>query len=131
MKILARKYLESARANAEAMIDQAAESARLRYITAGAGQALEYQATEYEAQIFSRTDSDSDYPMLCAERDALQAAGITLNLADIAGQVLATAQEWRQKAAAIKRVRREAKLRLAQAQSQEAITDILNSLAWP
>lgn len=131
MKILARKYLESARANAEAMIDQAAESARLRYITAGAGQALEYQATEYEAQIFSSTDSDSDYPMLCAERDALQAAGITLNLTDIAGQVLATAQEWRQKAAAIKRVRREAKLRLAQAQSQEAITDILNSLAWP
>lgn len=115
------------RAGALAEIDQAAEIARSAFITVGAGQAMEYLATEAEARAFD-AGAPGPFPFLAAERDAM-GAGATL--AQVSASVLAQADAWAGIGAAIKRIRRAAKMKVEAAQTVEEIAVALAEVEWP
>ena len=75
--------LEEAREYALRTVDDAAEEARLRHITSGSGQAIEYQRAIEEARRLQSGDTGK-YPMLDASVDA----GIAADRQEAANQVL-------------------------------------------
>ena len=78
---------EDDRARALWEADHMAEAARRPFLSAGAGQAMEYLLTLDEAQRFiGYAGPASDYPLLAAEQSALQAAGQTVPLATVAAE---------------------------------------------
>ena len=98
--------IELAFRNAEAKIDQEAEQLRVNFLSAGAGQMLEYQATSEELVRF-KTDPnpvESDYPFLAAELGLLGDS-----LAEIAVATEYTVAAWASFGSDIKRKRRTAK----------------------
>ena len=100
-------------------IDADAEAARLRFITPGAGQMLEYQATEAEARAYlAEPGPAAEFPFLDAEREAL---GETATLAAVAREVLVLAGAWRRVGARIKRLRPEAKRRVEEARDAQQV----------
>jgi hypothetical protein len=114
--------LETLRAAALARIDAEAESARLLFLTPGAGQAMEYLATEAEARAFlaaaagahdGTAPSLEGYPFVAAEAAALAAVGSVVEPVALAEQLVAQADAWRAAGAAIKELRRAAKMRIA------------------
>lgn len=126
--------LAQAKLQAEREVDQRAEAARLRWITAGYGQMLEYQATEREAERLRDAGwigAASAYPFLVAEQDALADVGSVMTLRQVAEAVLAEAAGWATVGAAIKRIRRSAKLRIGAAASVAQIAGILAGLSYP
>lgn len=123
--------LAAAKASAVAEVDALAEAARLRFITPGAGQSLEYAATEAEARAFvtaGGTGDPEDWPWINAER---LAAGGAATLAEVAQQVLALADAWRATGAAIKRIRRAAKLQIEAAATIAAVRAVVAGVDWP
>lgn len=123
--------LAAAKAAAAAKIDADAEAARLRLITPGAGQSLEYAATEAEARAFvaaGGTGEPEAYPWLNAER---LAAGGTATVAQVAQQVLALADAWHATGAEIKRIRRSAKLQVEAAATIFAVRVAVAIIDWP
>jgi hypothetical protein len=121
-------------AEAQARVDQAAERARLLFITPGSGQALEYQATSDDAQKLlaaTGTSDPTDYPWLVAEQHAQAALGPTASLATVAAQVIAQTAAWATVGSAIKETRRAAKLRLAAATDAVQIASIEQGAVWP
>jgi hypothetical protein len=105
-------------------IDAEAESVRLTYVTAGAGQAAEYRLTAEEAAR-ARTALDAgealapaDYPHLAAEVDAGGAADLPTAVAMVEAEQAA----WTAVSAAIKQARRAGKLAVAAATTVEAVT---------
>jgi hypothetical protein len=128
--MLARRWgdsVDQVRAAALIEIDAAAERARGAFITRGAGQAMEYLATEAEARAFD-AGARGPFPFLEAERDAADAA---VTLAQVSTAVLAQATAWAQAGAAIKRMRRAAKLRVEAAETIEEIAVALAAVKWP
>ena len=129
--------LAEVKAWALAEIDRQAEEARLRHLTPGAGQALEYQRTYEEALRAADVLAQQgpldplQYPMLKAELDARVAAGQTVTLADVVNDVLALAYQWSQVGAQIKRIRREAKLRVEAAATVAEVKAIVQGIVWP
>lgn len=97
-------------------VDAEAETARLRFITPGAGQALEYQATEREARAYLAAGLPEPfdpmaYPFIEAERQAIfDATGQLPAPADIITAVIGSADQWATVGAEIKRLRRAAKM---------------------
>lgn len=73
----------------------------------------------------------ANYPWLGAEQAALDSIGLVVTLEWVARQVLATMQGWDTAGAAIKRIRREAKLKVSIATTADAISAILSGLQWP
>lgn len=66
--------LAELRAHARAVIDAEAETARLRYVTPGAGQAMTYQDKRAQATAFQSAGEPEDltpYPFIAAEAEAL------------------------------------------------------------
>ena len=122
--------IETLRARAIAAIDAAAERARLRFLTGGAGQALEYQATEVEARAYAGAGDASDWPWLAAEQAALAAVGQAASLADVAAAVIAQADAWRSVGASIKALRRAAKLQVEAATTAAEIRTAA-TVSWP
>lgn len=122
--------LTAAKAAAATEVDAAAESARLLYITGGAGQSMEYAATEAEARAYLAAPSDvpADWPWLNAER---LASGETMTIAQVANQVVAMAAAWRNVGAEIKRVRRAAKVSIEAATTIHAVREIVAAVEWP
>jgi hypothetical protein len=124
---------------AELQVDLAAEVARSRFLTAGSGQALEYQATKEDADralaVLAATPGATldaaDYPWLEAERLALAAIGVTVTLAEVAALVKTTMDAWKTAGSAIKQVRRTAKLEIEAASSADAVAAIVTNLVWP
>ncbi|GAB4182181.1 MAG: hypothetical protein OHK0024_21500 [Thalassobaculales bacterium] len=120
-----------------AAIDREAEAARLRWITAGSGQALEYQRSIEEARALiaaGGTPDPADYPMLAAEVAALAAVGVSRSLAEVAAEVAGMDGIWQQAGAAIKALRRTAKLRVSAAIAAEdpaAAVAAASGIAWP
>lgn len=100
--------LVQVQAVARAAIDAAAEGARLRTITPGAGQALTYIEKEKDARAYAAAGYPSaqlaEYPFVDAERQALGTTG-----RKAAELIIATADAWRKQAARIERRRREGK----------------------
>ncbi len=130
--------LEDFRAKALRQIDEAAETARLRFVTPGASQALEYQATESDARAYLHDASDgtlmliSDYPFLRAEIEARRAAhgGVAPGALIVAQEVVAEADAWRMIGSLIKELRRGRKMQVAAANSVAEIRELLN-IDWP
>ena len=123
-----------ARAQAAREVDQRAEAARLRWLTPGYGQVLEYDATAREAlalQAAGWIGVAADHPFLAAEQLALADAGHAATLREVAEAVLIQAGGWKSVGAAIKRLRRSAKLRIEAAASVAEIAAILASLTYP
>jgi hypothetical protein len=125
--------LDAIKAELSIRIDTQAEVARLHFITAGAGQALEYQASEAEAERFLATDGPdiADFPFLRAELDAQEAAtGVRPDEALVAEQIITQAARWRVAGAEIKRLRRAAKLAVAAA-STVIEARAAAEISWP
>lgn len=121
---------------ASAQIDAAAEAARQRFISPGAGQALEYEATAADASralaMATETDlKDADYPWLAAERDALTASGQTFTLLEVAAMAQATTAQWAAAGSAIKRIRRTAKIKVDAAATLDGVHSALDGISWP
>jgi hypothetical protein len=117
-----------------ANVDAMAEGARLLWITGGAGQAAEYEATWQDAVAAAAAPDPLDpaqFPWLTAEVDALADAGQTVSLRDIVTQVQQLRTAWTAAGSQIKRLRRSAKLRLAAAQTADEISAIMAGLNWP
>lgn len=112
-------------------VDDAAEVVRLRFITGGAGQALEYQQTEWEARAWRFDEELDNFPFLKAEVDALaEATGQPPDPAAVVATILAQAEAWQSVGAEIKRLRRAAKLAIEAATTPEQIEQAKN-IAWP
>lgn len=122
--------LARVRAEAMAEIDRQAEAARLQYVTPGSGQALEYERTEREARAFAAAGfagwDPALYPMVEAERQAIADAGEEIPAPRAAAEaVIAQADAWAGVGAAIKRLRRARKMRLAGATTGAEVAAIL------
>jgi hypothetical protein len=125
---------EETRAAAQAEVDRQAEVARRTFITAGSGQALEYEQTRAEADAAGLAADPLDpaaFPMLEAERAALETVGQSLTLREVAAQVLAEFAAWQSTGAEIKRVRRTAKLQIAAAPDNATVDVVVAGLVWP
>ncbi len=108
-----------------AQIDQLAERARLRFITAGEGQAMTYIAKNAEALAWF-TDTAALTPFLAAEARAL---GITI--AALAADVRQQALAWQLVGAAIEAVRRGLKVAVGGAATFAALEAISIEQGWP
>jgi hypothetical protein len=126
--------LEQAKAEAVARVDREAERARQALLTPGAGQAIEYRATADEARrlldLRHGPADPNDYPFLAAEQDAQAAVGGAKTLEDIAAAVLAADAAWVAVGARIKRLRREAKLRIQAATTPAEVEAASAGIAW-
>jgi hypothetical protein len=125
--------LSELKTQTEAHIDREAEVARLRFLTAGAGQALEYQATEAEARKFLVTEDIDldDFPFLRAEAQAIgDVTGNVPALVYVALEVLHQADLWRAAGSEIKRLRRSAKLAVNAATSAAQVREAA-TISWP
>ena len=102
--IVTPRDLTQVKAGLSADIDRKAERERLKYITAGDGQALEYAYVVAEARAF-QLDPGGDYPMLAAS----VAAGEAKTIGDVAALVLAKNTLWVKLGADIRQRRLAAK----------------------
>lgn len=118
--------LATYKAQLVADIDLQAERSRLKYITAGSGQALEYRETAEEAARYVATQGAGSYPMLQASVDAGEAA----TLADAAALVAQREAAWATIGASIRQKRIAAKRAIAAAQTAEAATAAAQ-VEWP
>lgn len=120
--------LTATRAKALISIDVAAEVARLRFITPGAGQAMVYQAKGEEARaaLADTAPTPDAYPLLAA---SLGIDGETVS--EVATAILAIETQWRVVAAQIERTRLLAKRDVGAAADGDAVAAILAALTWP
>lgn len=126
--------LEAVKTAAIARIDTEAEEARMRFLTAGAGQMLEYQATQAEAArslTVSGELNPANYPYLAAEQQALLSVGVEVTLRQVAAQVLVVMEGWNLAGAEIKRLRRGAKLRIELATTIDEALAVGQGIPWP
>ena len=111
-------------AGALAEIDAAAERARLRYITPGAGQAQTYQMKLEQAQAYQIAGAPEDaspWPFIAGEATALAVTPATA-----AALIIATRDAWVTVGAAIERVRMGGKLAAREAMT---VTEVNTALA--
>ena len=121
MKVSVSRWdtIEAARANAKTAIDQQAERTRARYLTPGAGQALEYEAVLREAQA-CLDGRPGDYPLLHAD----VSRGAAADEFEAAWQVRSANAQWEFAAAQIRAVRLQAKAQIDAAQTQREVAEI-------
>ena len=120
------KDLAIVKADLKARIDADAETARLKYITVGAGQTMEYLEVAEESLRFAATGGAGVYPMLQASVDA----GEAQTLADAAALVNAREQGWTMTGAAIRRIRLQAKMAVTAAADVDAAYAAAQ-VVWP
>jgi hypothetical protein len=118
--------LATVKAETKVRIDEAAETARLRYITAGAGQALEYQEAAEEAARYAATGGAGAYPMLQASVEAGEAP----DLATAATLIGARENAWATIGANIRKLRLTAKRAVDAAISVDEVAAAA-TVAWP
>jgi hypothetical protein len=129
--------LDKLKADASVEIDKQAEACRLTFITGGAGQAMEYQATEIEgtrllnAIAAKEAVNEADYPFISAERAAYAANGVDRTLESVAQEVVQLSAAWAAVGSAIKEIRRTAKLKVDSAKSAKELLEITQNISWP
>jgi len=111
--------LAEARENAKHIIDQQAERTRLKYITPGSGQAMEYEAAVREAERFMAGEQGS-FPMLQAD----VSAGLAPTLVAAAQLVLGMRAAWEPLGAGIRTIRLSAKRQVDLATTQAQVAQI-------
>lgn len=126
-QIVTNKPLLSVQFEALELVDAAAEAARSAMLTPGSGQTLEYQRTEAEARAWTEGANIADFPMLKAELDAMKLVDAGATIDDIVAEAIANADLWLKVGAAIKQVRRSAKVLIEFAQ---APADCRTALDW-
>ncbi len=124
--------LATVKTEIKARIDGAAETARLQFITAGAGQALAYQRKEAQARDCLATydeqspPSEGTYPALDGEVD------ITADsILGVAAIVVATADGWAAIADTIETTRLGGKKDVDDAADVAAAYAVLDAITWP
>lgn len=117
--------LEALKLDCVARIDEAAEIARSRFLTAGAGQALTYQRKEEEARAWTSGSDPAAFPFLASEAIA---TSVTVN--ELAAIVVLQADAWRVVGAAIEGLRMGAKKAVRDATTVAAAHAATN-VAWP
>lgn len=133
--------VEGWRELASRIVDSQAGAIREALGTPGYGQTVEYERTEADARAYLAAlaaDPDTDpaaYPMLAAEIQALEQAtgeaAADVAAADVAQEILDLATAWGGALAAIKTLRRGAKLRIEIAADVGQIAEVLDELSWP
>ena len=111
--------LAEAQRHAMGAIDEAAESARLRYLSPGAGQSMEYEEAYRQARLH-QLDPNGEYPMLAAD----VAAGLTESVADAASVVLEKRKAWEVVGQRIRELRLCAKRRVREASTTTEVVRI-------
>lgn len=126
--------LPELRAQMASRIDAEAEAARHRWITPGAGQAMEYQATQAEADAYLAAHASpggvptaSAWPWLAAEQ-AARGSGVTL--LELAEEVIALRDAWVTAGSQIKALRRAAKIAIGAATTPAEIRAAAQ-VNWP
>jgi hypothetical protein len=119
------KSLAVFQAEAIDKIDMAAEAARLRFITGGAGQAMTYQ-TKLDQAKRQQAGDPGPFPLLLASVDV---EGDTV--AEVAELVIATAEQWEPIGADIEKKRLTAKRDILAAGDAAAISAIVAAVVWP
>lgn len=119
-------------------IDAAAEAVRSRYITAGVGQALEYQQASAEAaKALSGAPEDATaarFPMLAASIgvDTDPSTGeLAADVIGVARSVAAAGAQWLAVGAAIRTIRLRAKAAIEAAPDAEAARAAFAAVEWP
>lgn len=120
----------------KAGIDAAAEAARLKYITPGSGQALEYQAVTEEARALQadQNPSPANYPNLQASVgiDIDPATGLaSTDIHGSARSVLAMQGAWAAVGAAIRQTRLTVKAAIDAAGDVASARAIAAGVVWP
>jgi hypothetical protein len=107
--------------------DQFAEAERRPFLSAGAGQAMEYMMTLEEARACLSTTSPQPihYPLLSAELEALTYIGQTTTLIDVATNIINLDGLVRAKMRDIKFTRRVRKLRVRAASTADELATAL------
>lgn len=114
MRLSVEKDIEALRTVALDRIQAEAAQQRLKYISWGEGQEMEYQQTAAEAEAY-QSDPNPDpanYPFLVAEQ---RAQGDVPTLAQIAAAVIQERAVWMDAGPKIKKARREARIAVQQA----------------
>jgi hypothetical protein len=122
------QHLSALQAALLARVDVAAEVERLRYITAGAGQAMTYAEKAAQAKVALAADAPqpADYPLLSAE------IGITADtLEGVAGVVDAAYRQWLTIGGMIEAVRLSAKKAISAADTIDAANAAFDAIVWP
>lgn len=107
---------DSAERHFLSLVDQAAESARLKHLTPGSGQAMTYEVKYQEALA-------GGGPMIQAEADAL---GMTVQ--EVIDSVLVARQQWQVLGAQIEAARLKAKKAIREAQTAAEMHRIASEL---
>ena len=122
------------RANFTAKVDASAENARGKFISGGAGHALEYLASLAEAHAITTAPDPLDpalYPWLSADVAAKTTAATPYTLREAAAAAIAAAAAWNVAGASIKQLRLAARQSLAAATTAAQMQAILSGLKWP
>lgn len=113
---------------AKQRVDYSAEFVRQQQLTAGAGQAMEYIATEDEARTWKFGESFDSFPMLRAHANAVERAyGQRPTENELVEEVLKVVHEWAELGAKIKEERLYRKMMIDRASSAEEIDGIVNA----
>ena len=121
MKVEVRRFadLSEAREHAKRVIDETAEQVRLKYITPGSGQAMEYEAAAKEAERFLEGKPGA-YPMLQAD----VTAGLSPDLNHAALTVIGMRGQFEMLGSGIRTLRLSAKRQVDLASTQAAVAQI-------
>lgn len=128
----AAAQLTALKTELKAAVDDAAERERLKYVTAGAGQAMEYQQAATEAaDLLSAIQFDPDFELNPSQFPML-AASIGIDgetLAEVAATVNTMHAQWRAIGSAIRAARLNAKAAIDAAEDEAAAMAV--SAVWP
>lgn len=109
-------------------VDKLAETERIKYITAGSGQALTYMQKSDEARRYLSSESPdgADYPLLSSE------VGITASNLDAVASIIAAAYaQWQQVGAAIEAARLGGKAAINAAGNKAEMQAAFDAISWP
>jgi hypothetical protein len=126
--------LASRKASLKSRLDEIAEAERLKYVTPGAGQAMEYQQAAAEAEaLLTAIAVDPDYEPL-PETYPMLAASIGIDggtLAEVAATVSTMHGQWRQIGSAIRAARLAGKAAIDAAETAEDAQAAFDAVVWP
>ena len=111
-------------------VDSAAEDKRRAYLTLTVGQDTIYMWKYDEATAFVRaggTGDINDFPLLKADQEAFEEAGITMTPLQVAQRVVDQHDSAKTTAVALEKIRRSAKERIAKANSRAVIDAIVDN----
>jgi hypothetical protein len=121
LKIEVKKFdsLEEAKVAAGKRIDEEAEEVRLKYLTPGAGQAMEYMEARAEAERYL-LDPSGDFPFLQSDITA----GYATTLTEAATNILIATNLWKAMGSQIRDLRLEGKKAISMALTQKEVAQL-------